>query len=206
MSNIVVSVLKKIKQNIKFLLIHKKKFNYFGNNSNIVLPYLQLMGTENIKIGDNTTILANCRLAVYGNSDIANITFGNNCYIGFGFTALAASKANITIADQVLIASNVLITNENHGIDPESDIPYMDQSLSAKDVYIGNGCWIGEKVCILPGVKIGEKSIIGAGSIVTKNVPSYSIAVGNPAKVIKKYNFSTHRWELCKDDLCCVER
>ena len=71
----------------------------------------------------------------------------------------------------------------------------MSQPLSAKNVYIGNGCWIGEQVCILSGVSIGEKCIIGAGSVVTKSIPDYCIAAGNPAKVLKKYNFETKRWE-----------
>lgn len=173
----------------------KSKFGYFGKNSTIMKPFLQLSGCSNIKIGDSTTILSNARLAVYGSSSEANITIGNNCYIGFGFSALASAEANISIGDNVLFASNVLVTNENHGIDPESDIPYMDQKLSARDVVIGNGCWIGEKACILSGVTIGEKCIIGAGSIVTKSIPSYSIAVGNPARIIKQYNFQTKRWE-----------
>lgn len=173
----------------------KSKFGHFGKNSTIMKPFLQLSGCSNIKIGDNTTVLNNVRLAVYGSGSEANITIGNNCYIGFGFSALASVEANISIGDNVLFASNVLVTNENHGIDPESDIPYMDQKLSARDVKIGNGCWIGEKVCILSGVTIGEKCIIGAGSIVTKSIPSYSIAVGNPVRIIKQYNFQTKRWE-----------
>lgn len=173
----------------------KSKFGYFGKNSTIMKPFLQLSGCSNIKIGDNTTVLSNARLAVYGSGSEANITIGNNCYIGFGFSALASAEANISIGDNVLFASNVLVTNENHGIDPESNTPYMDQKLSARDVVIGNGCWIGEKVCILSGVTIGEKCIIGAGSIVTRSIPSYSIAVGNPARIIKQYNFQTKRWE-----------
>lgn len=176
-------------------LKRKSKFGYFGKNSTIMKPFLQLSGCGNIKIGDNTTILSNARLAVYGSGSEANITIGNNCYICFGFSALASAEANISIGDNVLFASNVLVTNENHGIDPESNTPYMDQKLSARDVVIGNGCWIGEKVCILSGVTIGEKCIIGAGSIVTRSIPSYSIAVGNPARIIKQYNFQTKRWE-----------
>ena len=178
--------------------IGKKKkdtFNYFGKGSTIMKPFLQLSGCKSIKVGSNTTILSNARLAVFGNSNKINIVIGDNCYIGFGFSALASADAIIDIGDNVLFASNVLVTNENHGIDPESNVPYMDQKLSAKDVKIGNGCWIGEKVCILPGVSIGEKCIIGAGSIVTKTIPSYSIAAGNPARILKQYNFKTKRWE-----------
>ena len=174
----------------------RKKFRKFGINSIIARPFLQLSGCRNIEIGNDTTILSNSRLSVYGNdSNKANITIGNNCYIGFGFSALASSKANITIGDNVLFASNVIVTNENHGMDPENSVSYMDQELTAKDVSIGDGCWIGEKVCILSGVSIGEKCIIGAGSVVTKSIPSYSIAAGNPAKVVKVYNFESKRWE-----------
>ena len=178
---------------------HKKRLFYeFGTDSVISMTYLQLSGCQNIKIGNNTTILKNCRLAVYGDTTKACITIGDNCYIGFGFSALASTKACITIGNNVLFASNVLVTNENHGMDPELNIAYMEQPLSAEDVQIGDGCWIGEKVCILPGVVIGEKSIIGAGSVVTKSIPSYSIAAGNPAKILKQYNFNRKRWENYK--------
>ena len=95
----------------------------------------------------------------------------------------------------MLIASNVLISSENHGTDPESDIPYSGQPLLSAPVFIGEGCWIGERVMILPGVTIGKKCIIGAASVVTKDVPDYCIALGSPAKVVKKYNFETHEWE-----------
>ena len=118
----------------------------------------------------------------------------------FGFSALASSKANITIEDNVLFASNVIVTNENHGMNPESSVPYMDQKLIAKDVSIGEGSWIGEKVCILSGVSIGKKCIIGAGSVVTKSIPSYSIAAGNPAKILKVYNFESKRWEKYNEE------
>ena len=173
----------------------KQKFFHFGNDSIINKPYLQLSGLKNVSIGNNTIILSNCRFSVYGNSDKANITIGNNCYICFGFSALCSAKANIMIGNNVLIASNVIVTNENHGINPEIEIEYMNQELTAKDVSIGDGSWIGENVCILSGVSIGKKCIIGAGSIVTKSIPDYCIAVGNPVRIIKKYNFETHLWE-----------
>ena len=71
---------------------------------------------------------------------------------------------------------------------------------AANDVFIGEGSWIGEKVCILSGVSIGKKCIIGAGSVVTKSIPSYSIAAGNPAKVLKVYNFESKRWEKYNEE------
>lgn len=188
---------------LKCVIINKQEIGYgkkgefmqFGDNSVISKPFLQLSGCKNIVIGSNTTILSNCRLSVYGDSNQANITIGDNCYVGFGFSALSSSKASIIIGNNVLCASNVIITNENHGMDPESLIPYMDQELTATNVFIGDGCWIGEKVCILAGVSIGKKSIIGAGAVVTKSIPSYSIAAGNPARVLKTYNFESKKWE-----------
>ncbi len=187
------------KQEIGYL--QKKKFREFGRKSIIARPFLQLSGCQNIVIGDNTTILTNSRLSVYGNdSNTTNILIGNNCYIGFGFSALASSKAKIVVGNNVLFASNVIVTNENHGMDPESSVPYMNQELTARDVSIGDGCWIGEKVCILPGVSIGEKCISGAGLVVTKSIPDYSVAVGNPAKVLKIYNFESKRWEKYNEE------
>ena len=94
----------------------------------------------------------------------------------------------------MLIASNVLIASENHGMDPECGIPYMDQELSSSPVSIGDGCWIGERVTVLPGVSIGAGAIIGAASVVSKDIPAHSIALGSPAKVVKKYDFDLHRW------------
>lgn len=176
-------------------LLTKRNFSNFGKQSILAKPYLQLSGCKNIVIGMNTTILSYCRLSVYGDSINDSIIIGNNCYIGYNFTVLASSKSKIIIGNNVLIASSVIITNENHGIDPTNKINYMDQELTSNDVYIGDGCWIGEKVCILPGVQIGKKCIIGAGAVVTKSIPEYSIAVGNPAKITKIYNFKTKRWE-----------
>lgn len=173
----------------------KKKFYRFGRNSIIEKPYLQLSGLKGISLGENVTILKHCRLANYGKINEVSITIGDRCYIGFGFSILGVSRGKIVISNDVLIASNVLITNENHGINPELEDTYMNQELEYSNVFIGEGCWIGEKVIILPGVRIGKKSIIGAGSVVTKSIPDYSIAVGNPAKVIKSYNFKNHSWE-----------
>ena len=70
-----------------------------------------------------------------------------------------------------------------------------ERSLSSKSVIIKDNVWLGEHVSVLPGVTIGENSIIGANSVVTKSIPANSIAVGIPAKVIKQFNFETKRWE-----------
>lgn len=179
----------------KIGILKRKKFHSFGSKSIIEKPYLQLYGLQGISIGNNVTISKNSRLAVFGEINKISITIGDGTYISFGFTALSTAKSSIKIGRDVLFASNVMITNENHGINPELDIPYMDQELTSNDVSIGDGCWIGEKAIILPGVNIGKKTIIAAGSVVTKSIPDYSIAAGNPARVIKKYDFTKKSWE-----------
>lgn len=102
--------------------------------------------------------------------------------------------AKFKLGGGTLVASDVLIASENHSIDPLADKYYKDQELVSKAVTIGSGCWIGEKAVILPGVTIGDKCVIGAGSIVTKDVPDFCMAVGNPAKVIKKFDKEKRSW------------
>ena len=94
----------------------------------------------------------------------------------------------------MLVASNVFISDYNHGIlKPESS--YINNELVLKKIFISDDVWIGQGSYILPGVNIGKYSIIGAGSVVTKDIPDYCMAVGNPAKIIKKYDTLSKQWE-----------
>ena len=181
-----------LKRDIKSIF-YTNRFGSFGNKSIFYKP-LNIMDKKNIFIGNNTTILNNSRLQVFNKLTGLNskITIGNNCYIGYNVSILAGE--NVILEDGVLLASNILISSENHGINPESDKYYSDQKLDCKSVKIKEGAWIGERVCILPGITIGKKSVIGAGSVVTKDVPDFCIAVGNPARVIKKYDFEKKEW------------
>lgn len=92
----------------------------------------------------------------------------------------------ITIGDNVLIGSRVLITDHSHGVLEHTDVPWEYRKLYSKGpVVIGDNVWIGENACIMPGVTIGEGSVIGANAVVTHDVPPYSLAVGVPAKIVK---------------------
>jgi len=107
----------------------------------------------------------------------------------------------VTIEDNVLIASKVFITDHNHGIysgEGQHSSPLENPKsriVTGKPIYIEKNVWLGEMVTVLPGVRIGQGSIIGSNSVVSKDIPSYSIAVGSPAKVVKTYNFESGRWE-----------
>lgn len=155
---------------------------------------LQVLSGKWITLEDNVRIGKCCRLSCYSiGENIGKILIKRDCYIGDYFSILAGS--DITIGSNTLIASFVTITSENHGMDPECGIRYGNQPLIGNPITIGKNCWIGEKVIILPGINIGDWSIVGSGAIVTKDVPSFSIVVGNPARIIKRYNFKTHTWE-----------
>ena len=106
-----------------------------------------------------------------------NISIGNNVYINFGCIILDC--AEVTIDNNTLLGPNIGIYAVNHAIDAE------ERGCLGKPVYIGSRVWIGGDVKIMAGVKIGDESIIGAGSIVTKDIPSGVIAAGNPCKVIR---------------------
>lgn len=123
-----------------------------------------------------------------------NIYVGNNVSINMNCTFVDCNK--ITIGNNVLIASNVQIYTATHPIDlkerltPNWNIEsgeYFCRTY-ALPVTIGDGCWIGGGVIILPGVIIGNGCVIGAGSVVTKDIPENSLAVGNPCRVIRKIN------------------
>lgn len=174
--------------------LYRKKFEHCGEGSKVWYPNMAV-SKKFMSIGENSHILANSRIQCYKQDGIPmpHIRIGNNCYLGYHLSILAG--ADVQIDDGVLMASDILITTETHGMDPESDIYYMDQPLTVAPVHIKTGTWLGEKVMVMPGVTIGEKCIVGAGSIVTKSIPDYCIAVGNPARVIKKYNFDIHSWE-----------
>lgn len=181
-----------IKHDVK-TSVYTSGFGKFGKNSVLYRP-LCIRGKDKIYVGDNTIILNNVRIQTY--NDLtgldSKVVFGSNCYIGYNNSFLAG--ADIVLEDGVLLASNILITSENHSINPETHTYYMDQSLKYAPVYIKEGTWVGERVCILPGVSIGKKCVIGAGSVVTKSIPDYSVVVGSPSKVIKQYDFLKHEW------------
>jgi acetyltransferase-like isoleucine patch superfamily enzyme len=97
------------------------------------------------------------------------------------YTHIWAGDVGLSIGKNVMIAAHCCITTLGH----DTTAQYMNKSLTAKKVTIEDDVWLGYNVTILPGVTIGKGSVIGAGSVVTKNVPPFSITVGNPAKHIK---------------------
>ncbi|MFV8327792.1 DapH/DapD/GlmU-related protein [Flavobacterium sp. ZS1P14] len=179
-----------------FSLIYTKLF--FRQARLIRLPF-DIRNKRFIEIGEGFTSGYGCRIEAFPLNDENKccIIIGKNVQIN-DYVHIGA-VGSITIGDNVLMASKIYISDHNHGSynDLISDHPMslpMDRKATCKPVVIGDNVWLGESVCVLPGVTIGEGCVIGALSVVTKSIPPYSIAVGSPAKVVKEYDFEINKW------------
>ena len=179
---------------------------FFPKARLIRFPF-DIRGKKYIKYGKNFTTGVGCRIEAYNfnneNTGIKTpqLIIGNNVQIN-DYVHLSCAES-VIIEDNVLIASKVYVSDLNHGNysslkNPEHSCPdeiVKERKIFTKPVKICQNTWLGENVAVLSGVTIGKNSIIGANSVVSKNIPENCIAVGNPAKVIKKYNFETRRWD-----------
>ena len=111
----------------------------------------------------------------------AHVHFGSNVYANFNLTLV--DDTDIYVGDKVMFAPNVTVATAGHPINPELRYQAMQYNIP---VHIGNNVWIGANAVVLPGVTIGDNSVIGAGSVVTKDIPANVVAVGNPCRVIRE--------------------
>lgn len=164
----------------------------------IRIPF-DIRGCKYIQWGINFTTGVGCRLEAYPINNSIVLKIGNDVQIN-DYVHITAMQ-EVSIGDNVLMASRIYISDSTHGSysgdinDSSPEIAPQKRPYSIKKVIIENNVWIGEGVSILPGVTIGSGTIVGANSVVTKSLPSNVIAVGIPAKPIKKYNFETKKWE-----------
>jgi acetyltransferase-like isoleucine patch superfamily enzyme len=134
---------------------------------------------EEIILGDHGFVLRDSLLHPYGGKITIGQNFGINPY------CVIYGMGGVTIGDNVMMATSCVIVSANHNFE-RTDIPMTLQGVTCEEIKIGDDVWLGSRVIILAGVEIGEGSVIGAGSVVSKNIPPYSVAVGVPARVIKK--------------------
>lgn len=159
----------------------------------IVLPFRGnariLFHSKSVEIGRNVFIGRGAWLSIKKG---ARFKVGDNSVLN-GFISVSCTSS-IEIGRNVLFAERVFIGDADHGFE-NVDIPIKEQPTTlALPVKIEDDCWIGANVCILKNVTIGKHSIIGAGSVVTKSIPPYSVAAGNPARIIKRYDFDKKEW------------
>ncbi|WP_106058535.1 DapH/DapD/GlmU-related protein [Clostridium vincentii] len=170
----------------------------FYRPARLIRRPIYIRGKSSLQIREGLTTGYACRFDLKGHN-LKTLIIGQYCKMGDNVHIVALEK--VTIGNNCLLASKIFISDTNHGDysmqgqDSAPSIAPKDRPLYTKSVSIGNNVWIGENVCILPGVRIGNGSIIGANSFVNKDIPDKCIAVGSPARVIKRYNLVSERWE-----------
>jgi len=170
----------------------------FYKKARLIRRPFYIRGKSGLQFDEGLTTGHGCRYDLIGNKS-KTLYIGKNCEMGDNVHIVAYEK--VQIGDNCLMASKIFISDTNHGDysnrsedSSPTSVP-KDRPLITKPVSIGSNVWIGENVCVLLGVTIGHGSIIGANSVVNRDIPDNCIAVGSPAKVIKSYNFVSKRWE-----------
>jgi len=173
----------RIKKGAKLLLADNRSSLVlgFGDSTTASFKYsgfsLNLMKNSSLKISGKVIVGLNSAITV---EDDANLFIGDKTYIG--------AKAHIRVAKNITIGKNVAVAWNVTIMDGDFHEFFIEENRQniQKDIIIEDNVWIGNNVIILKGVKIGKNAIVGAGSVVTKDVPSGCIVAGNPAKIVKK--------------------
>ncbi len=124
------------------------------------------------------------------NNGVGAVRIGSRTRIGLGNTIIGP----VTIGNDVRLAQNVVLSGLNHNYEDVS-MPIHEQGVSTAIITVEEETWIGANCVVVAGVTIGKHCIIAGGSVVTKDIPAYSVAVGNPARVVKTYNHDTGEWQ-----------
>ena len=145
-----------------------------------VLPF------QTFNLGDYSTVEDFATI----NNGVGAVNIGNNSRIGIGNVIIGP----VTIGNNVILAQNIVMSGLNHNY-TDVGTPIYLQGETVAIITIEDDCWIGANAVITAGVTLGKHCVVAGGTVVTKNIPPFSVAVGNPARVIKKYNFETKVWE-----------
>jgi acetyltransferase-like isoleucine patch superfamily enzyme len=169
--------------------IRGRRFGAFGRGSVICFPTTTIMNERYIRIGENTMIGPHVSLSVGmtpGQQCLTEsvVRIGDRCLIGSGSGIVG--HLGIDIGNDVWTGHHVYITDQNHGY---ADVtrPISQQTMPEEPVVIGDGSWLGFGTVVLPGSRIGRHVTVGANSVVVGELPDYSVAVGAPARVIRRY-------------------
>lgn len=169
------------------------------SNARIIRFPIDIRGKKYIQISKGFTTGIGCRIEAYPKGNYKTLFIGENFQMNdyVHITALESVK----IGKNVLLASKIYISDCAHGSysgdnnDSNPKTPPNNRPLFSEPVVIEDNVWLGEFVSVLPGVTIGQGTIVGANSVVSKSLPPFVIAVGTPAKPIKKFNFENMKWE-----------
>lgn len=168
---------------------HARRFGAFGAGSVICFPVASLVGEDRMAIGAGSVIGPYSTVSAGLPGQPPNpwwagptLVIGDRCVLGRNITITAHRL--IRFGDDVWTGNGVFVSDQNHGWDDPA-LPIGTQAQEPQPVEIGDGAWLGHGVAVLPGVRIGRGSVIGAGAVVTTDVPDRAVAVGVPARVVR---------------------
>lgn len=144
-----------------------------------VVPFNHFSIGNNSMIEDFSTV----------NNGVGAVEIGENSLVGIGNVIIGPVK----IGNNVILAQNIVASGLNHNYNNVTQ-PIHKQGVSIAPIVIEDDCWIGSNAVITAGVTIGKHAVVAAGTVVTKNIPPYSVAVGNPSRIIKKYDDTRKEW------------
>jgi acetyltransferase-like isoleucine patch superfamily enzyme len=180
----------------KGIVVYRFAFRRFGKGSYILKPLL-ILNPEFISIGDRVSIRQGLRLEVVlsGPNKIPDLVIGDDTNIEQNVHIICHSRVHI--GSNVSITGNCSIVDVTHPYDDVHDPTKIGARIQDKDsfVEIGDGSLLGFGSVILPNVRIGAHAVVGANSVVTRDIPDYAVAAGIPAVVLKRYNFNNETWE-----------
>lgn len=170
----------------------------FYPGARLVRRPISVRQKKGFKYGKGFTSGRNCRIEIFGDGEIV---MGENCRIGDNVHIAASER--VSIGTECLFASKIFISDTSHGSygqggSSPSDLP-NDRPLSSDPVSIGDNVWLGENVVVLSGVSIGDGCVIGSNAVVTKSIPANCIAVGSPARPIKRFDDELNAWVSYKE-------
>lgn len=159
-------------------------------------------GPRYIRIGDRTRVAAGAWLGAFdsyaGERFVPELDIGSN--VSIGSYACITCVGRLDIGDGCVLSEFVYVSDHIHGCNPEEG-PILKQRLVSKGaVSIGANTFVGYRVCILPGVVLGRHCVVGAGSVVTHSYPDFSMIAGVPARLLKRYDPSQHKWMPVSED------
>jgi len=153
---------------------------------------MDILPFNKFSLGSQSTIEDFCTI----NNGVGDVFIGGNTLIGMNNVLIGP----VNIGNDVIFAQNIVASGLNHEYRDVTK-PIHQQKIVVAPIIVEDECWIAANVVITAGVTIGKHSVVAAGAVVTKSVPPYSVAAGNPARVIKKYNFDTKEWASVKYDV-----
>jgi len=185
-------------------IIHPTPFKLrsCGMNSYILRPR-RIEGPETIEIGERTVILRHswlCGISEYaGERFQPRLVFGDDVYVGQHACIVFTQK--MIIEDGCVLSEYVYITDNGHGLSPGAGLIMQQKLVRKGEIRLGPHCFVGYRACILPGVQLGERCVVGTNSVVTKSFPSYSMVAGVPAKLVKRYSHDCKEWVPVEDSV-----